>query len=113
MQLESYLANNNLLYEFQSGFRSKFSTDTCLSYLTDLIKHETSKGWYTDMIMLDLLKAFDTVDHLIPCEKLRAMGVGSVDWFMSYFSGRNQFVQVNGNLSDSSPITFGVPLGNI
>ena len=80
MQLEGYLVKNNLLYEFQSGFRSKFSTDTCLSYLTDFIKHETSKGLYTGMIMLDLQKAFDTVDHLILCEKLRAIGVGSVDW---------------------------------
>ena len=102
--------NNNLLYEFQSGFRSKFSTDTCLSYLTDFIKHETSKGLYTGM---DLQKAFDTVDHLILCEKLRTIGVGSVDWFMSYLLGRNQFVQVNGNLSDSSPITCGVPQGSI
>ena len=105
--------NNNLLYEFLSGFGSKFSTDTCLSYLTDFIKHEISKGLYTDMIMLDLQKAFDTVGHLILCEKLRAMGVGSVDWFMSYLSGRYQFVQVNGNLSDSSPITCGDPLGSI
>ena len=32
---------------------------------------------------------------------------------MSYISGRNQFVQVNGNLSDSSPITCGVPQGSI
>ena len=75
VQLEDYLVNNNLLYEFQSGFRSKFSTDTCLSYLTDFIKHETSKGLYIGMIMLDLQKAFDTVDHLILCEKLRAIGL--------------------------------------
>ena len=113
LELEGYLVNNHLLYEFQSGFRSKFSTDTCLSYLTDFIKHETSEGLYTDMIMLYLQKALDTVDHLILCEKLRAMGVGSVDWIMSYLSGRNQFVQVNGNLSDSSPITCGVPQGSI
>ena len=65
------------------------------------------------MIMLNLQKAFDTVDHLILCEVLRAMGVGSVDWFMSYLSGRNQFVQVNANLSDSSPITCGVPQDSI
>ena len=41
------------------------------------------------------------------------MGVGSVDCFMSYLSGRNHFVQVNGNLSDSSPITCDVPQGSI
>ena len=47
------------------------------------------------MNLLDLQKAFDTVDHLILCDKLRAMGMCSVDWFKSYFSGRNQCVQVN------------------
>ena len=97
---------------FSQVFEVNFQ-QTHLSYLTDFIKHETSKSLYTGMIMLDLLQAFDTVDHLILCEKLRAMGVGSVDWFMSYLSGRNQFVQVNGNLSDSSPITCGVPQGSI
>lgn len=65
------------------------------------------------MILLDLQKAFDTVDHLILCEKLRAMGVCSVDWFKSYLSGRNQFVQVNDTYSDSSLITCGVPQGSI
>ena len=75
-----------------------------MPYLTDFIKHETSKGLYTSMIMLDLQKAFDTVDHLILCEKIGAMGVCSVDWFVYNPSGR-KFVQVNGNLSDSSPIS--------
>ena len=65
------------------------------------------------MILLDLQKAFDTVEHLILCDKLRAMGVCSVDWFESYLSGRNQFVQVNDTTSDSSPITCGVPQGSI
>ena len=33
-----------LLFEFQSGFRSNFSTGTCLTYLTDYIKTQTSNG---------------------------------------------------------------------
>ena len=41
------------------------------------------------------------------------MGVCSVDWFKSYLSGRNQFVQVNDTYSNSSPITCGVPQGSI
>ena len=65
------------------------------------------------MILLNIQKAFDTVDHLILCDKLRAMGVCSVDWFKSYLSGRNQFVQVNDTYSNSSPITCGVPQGSI
>ncbi|KAH3825316.1 hypothetical protein DPMN_127190, partial [Dreissena polymorpha] len=38
--------------------------------------------------MLDLQKAFDTVDHDILCRKLRAMGVESVEWFRSYLADR-------------------------
>ena len=41
-QLEAYVAKNNLIYEFQSGFRGNFSTDTCLN--------NTSKCLYTGMI---------------------------------------------------------------
>ena len=37
--LESYLIKNNLLYEFQFGFRSLYSTDFCF----DHIKSQSSK----------------------------------------------------------------------
>ena len=109
VHLEGYLVKNDLLYEPQSGFWSRFFTETCLTYLTEFISYQTSKGLYTGMILLDLQKAIDTVDHLVLFDKLRAMGVCSVDWFKSYLSGRNQFVQVNDAYSDSSPITCGVP----
>ena len=87
-QLESYLVKNNLLYELQSGFRSAYSTDTCLIHLFDHIKSQTSKGLFTGMVMIDLQKAFDTVDHQILCNKLQAMGVSNIKWFESYLTGR-------------------------
>ena len=63
--------------------------------------------------MLDLQKAFDTVDHAILCNKLKPMGFKSVDWFRSYLSYRNQFVNVNDTESDPSLVTCGVPQGSI
>ena len=39
-QLEKYLKDESLLYEFQSGFRPSFSTDTCLIHLSDYIRKE-------------------------------------------------------------------------
>ena len=94
------------MFDFQSGFRSNFSTYSCLPYLTDYIKSQTSKGLYTGMLMLDLQKAFDTVDHDKLCKKLKAMGIKSVDLgFRSYLSHRNQIVQVNDTVSDPSLVT--------
>ncbi len=46
-QLSEFLTVNTLLYEFQSGFRSKYSTDTCLIHLLDFIKGNNAKGLYT------------------------------------------------------------------
>ena len=74
-QLESHLIKNNLLYEFQSGFRSAYSTDTCLIHLFDHIKSQTAKSLYTSMVMIDLQKSFDTVDRQILCSKLQAMAI--------------------------------------
>ena len=62
-QLSEFLCENNLLFEFQSGFRDRYSTDTCLIHLLDYIRDNNAKGLYTGMVMLDLQKAFDTVDH--------------------------------------------------
>ncbi|KAH3866175.1 hypothetical protein DPMN_029232 [Dreissena polymorpha] len=59
--------------------------------------------------MLDLQKAFDTVDHDILCRKLRAMGVESVEWFRSYLADRTQ---VRFNESDHDRATMVVPANN-
>merc|ERR1711911_358890 len=65
------------------------------------------------MVLIDLQKAFDTVDHDILINKLRAIGVSSVFWFRSYLSDRKQCVEVNGTRSEFLPINCGVPQGSI
>ena len=41
------------------------------------------KGYVTGAVFLDLRKAFDTVDHLLLINKLKALGVAgkSLAWF--------------------------------
>lgn len=114
-QVESYLDQNKLLYKFQSGFRSRYSTDTCLIHLTDYIKFQMDKGHFVGMILLDLQKAFDTVDHSIVLMKLEALGLCQdiTRWFQSYLSDRKQLVDVSGTLSSYAHISCGVPQGSI
>jgi hypothetical protein len=73
------------------------------------------KGNYTGMVVLDLQKAFDTVDHKILLGKLSAIGLNenSVKWFESYLTDRSQVVDMDGTHSSMEKITCGVPQGSI
>jgi hypothetical protein len=111
-QVENYCKENRLLYSLQSGFRSSYSTSTCLIYLHDYIRSEIEKGRYVGMVMLDVQKAFDSVDHEHLCEKIKLAGI-EPDWFQSYLQNRQQQAFVNGVFSRGQTIKCGVPQGSI
>ena len=69
----------------------------------------------TALVLLDLSKAFDSIDHSLLLTNLRSLGVSSsaVDWFNSYLSGRTQIVHIGSTLSESRLITHRVPQGCI
>ena len=60
---EIFLNKYNILYKCQSGFRKSFSTNSCLTLLTDKINKGFESGKYTGLILIDSQKAFDTTDH--------------------------------------------------
>ena len=61
-------------------------------------------------IFLDLSKAFDTIDHKIPLEKLKYCGIEGIPFQLvkSYLSDRKQYVDINDATSDVLQITTGV-----
>ena len=69
IQTQEYLDENGLIYKFQSGFRKNFSTDSCLVQLTDHIIKDMDKGQHTGMILIDLQKAFDALEHDVLLKK--------------------------------------------
>ena len=85
-QTSAFLNSRNLLYSYQSGFRKNHSTDYCLSFLNDKILKGFNQGLMTGIILIDLQKAFDTIDHDILLQKLYAICFSkhSVNWFRSY-----------------------------
>ena len=102
-----HLEKQNILYKYQSGFRRSYSTETALNDLFDRSKYSMDKGLYAGMVMIDLQKAFDTVNHAIMSDKRGAIGCddGSVNWFNSYLSNRSQFIDIKGTLSDRGRVT--------
>ena len=68
----------------------------------------------TLLVLLDLSAGFDTVDHEIMLEILKSnFGVGGnvLGWIKYFLSDRKQFVSLNQVLSNSFPVTCGVPQG--
>ena len=74
-----------------------------------------TKGFHTGIILIDLSKAFDTVNHDILRNKLKVYGCSdhALTWFTSYLSDRKQSVQIKTVMSKCSDIKIGVPQGSI
>ena len=106
VQLGKLIWLKSIIDDYQSGFRSSFSTDTCLIRLLDRIKMNSAKGLFTCMILLYLQKASDTVDDNILCSKLKLNGVGSTKQFESDLSNRNQSVNVGITNSVTTNVTW-------
>ena len=64
-QTMNYLTENNVFYRYQSGFCKNHSTDTSLAYLMDKTLTGFDSGLLTRMILINLQKAFDTINHEI------------------------------------------------
>ena len=69
----------------------------------------------TGMILIDLQKAFDTIDQQILLKKMRYLGFSDsvINWFRSYLENRTFSVQVEDSFSSLGNLECGVPHGSI
>ena len=65
----------------------------------------------TGMIVIDLQRAFDTIDQDLLLQKLYAIGFLKhiVNWFQSYLSNRSFLVNLENNFSKPAFVCCGVP----
>ena len=60
-----FLDDNNILYQYQFGFRNHNSTSHAIITLVERVTKAIDTGKYIVGVFLDLKKTFDTVDHSI------------------------------------------------
>ena len=114
-QFSGFLNRTDRLSPHQSGNKKFHSTETLSILVNDVLLKSMDSKKITALVLLDLSKAFDSVDHSILLKKLSNIGVSeeALNWFESYISNRKQFVCIGTSVSEVLPITHGVPQGAI
>ena len=96
-QLIRYTKTTNQMEPYQSAYCEHFSTETALFRVKSDILEAINKKEIMCLIMLDLSKAFDSLDHslILTCLKyLFGIIDTCLEWFEDYLIGRNQQVVV-------------------
>ena len=114
-QLDEHCKKYAPLPDYQSSYRKYYSCETALVKLMNDILWNMECGDVTAFIAIDLLAAFDTVDHGILLDVLQyQFGVKGMvrKWFDSYLSPRQFQVNIGKAYSDPIDLQFSVPQGS-
>ena len=101
--------------KFYTTINQDFGKTTYLTCSHDSILKGFDKGLMIGVILIDLQKAFDTIEHDILLKILSAIGFSNhtIVWFKSYLSNRLFRVNLESCCSDPFNITCGVLQGSI
>ena len=114
-QLYKCLTENKLLFTSQYGFHEFHSTELAALELVDRVSQYLDCGNIPLSVFLDMSKAFDTLDHNILIDKLKFHGLTNtpLNWFRGYLYGRQQYVDLDGHISNVTELSAGVSQGSI
>ena len=113
-QLTNDLNNNTIFDKFQSGYRKSYSTETALLYVTDTLLHNINNNTPTQIIILDLSSAFDTIDHNILLQRLHLLNItnNALNLLKYYITNRTYNIKLE-STSSNKPLLFGVVQGTV
>jgi len=100
-----YCISKEIIPQQQFGFRTNSSCEIALLHALDGWMRAIDKGDMVGALLVDLMKAFDTVHHQKLIIELADIGCGmlSLAWFANYLSDRFQRVA-------QPPITLSEPV---
>ena len=112
-QIISYI--DKFISPSMCGFRKDYSTQTALLSLIEKWKLTLDNRGYAGAILMDLSKAFDTINHELLIAKLNAYGFSdsALKLILDYLSDRWQRVKINATFSSWSELLKGVPQGSV
>ena len=92
------------LSQHPSDNKRLHSAETLNIFITDTVLNAMDNEEVTALVLLDLSKAFDSIDHSLPQTMLSTLGLSNVslEWFKSYLS----------LLSETRMMADGVPQGS-
>ena len=107
--IEKYLS------PFLCGYRKEYCAPYAVMTLLEKWRMSLDKKGYGDAILMDLLKAFDSLNRELLVAKLHAYGFSycSLKLIFSYLSTRWQIMKINNTFSSWVEIPFGVPQDSI
>ena len=113
-KLTIHLETNNLMGEYQYGYRSHRGTATATATMISKAKNDSNKGRAVGMTAYDMSAAFDTVEKKTVCDKLSLMAVSkhTVKWVESYLENRTTRVKIGKEISDVIEENIGTPQGS-
>ena len=112
-QTVSYI--DQYLSKFLCGYRQGYSTQTALISMLEKWKNILDIKGYSGAILMDLSKAFDTINHELLLAKLHAYGFSkqALSILSSYLDNRKQRVKINNTFSSWTDLIQGVPQGSV
>ena len=112
-QINGYV--NNFLSPYLCGCREGFSTQLALLSLTKKWKKALDNKGFGRAVLMDLPKAFDTINHDLLIAKRHAYGFDKsrLKLLFSYLNNRWHRAKINQNFNSWEELLQGVPHGSV